>query len=532
MSIIPKSRTLPRLLIELALTYPNHEALVGSGQRFTYVQLKTEVLKVARRLHGLGVRKGDKVAILMGNKPEWVTSALAIASLGATMVALNTWATGRELEYMIKHSDAKFLVAAPGFLKYDYQKMLQELQPLASRFPLLQGILGVGPHLPPGWIPLFDGLSENDDSADHRIEQAYDVVKPADIAFLLYTSGTTSTPKGVQLQHSGLIENMWHIGERMRCTEQDRLWLSVSLFWGLGCVNAMMNLLTHGGCIVLQESFDAGEALLLIEQEKCTLFYGTPNMAQAIHEHPEREKHDLTSLRGGMSMGTPEQIMRVVELGAKDICNIYGMSETYGNTHVTDARDDLAKRLSSVGKPLPGVIQKIVAPEIGKEQPLGVVGEIRVKGYVTPGYYKDEALTAQCFDEQGFFKTGDLGYIDADGYLYFRGRLKEMVKTGGINVAPAEVEAVLMSHPHVQLAQVVGLPDESRDEILAAVIVLKANVELSTEAILRHCKENLAAYKVPRVVRFVTEQELPLTTTGKIQKNRIAATFFSSNTAD
>jgi fatty-acyl-CoA synthase len=530
-SIIPKSRTMPRLIDELASTYPAHEALVGSTQRFTYAQLKDEVMKVARRLHGLRVVKGDKVAILMGNKAEWVVGALAISSLGAVMVAMNTWSTPRELEYLIKHSDAKYIIAAPAFLKYDYAKTLREFEPLTERFPLLKGMLCVGSHVPEGWLPLFDGRSELDSAHDAAIEVARDAVKPTDIAFLLYTSGSTSTPKGVQLLHAGIIENMWNIGERQGVTEQDRLWLAVSLFWGLGCVNAMMNLLTHGGCIVLQESFDAGEALGLIEREKCTIFYGTPNMAQALHEHPDRARHDLSSLRGGMSMGTPEQIMRVIELGARQICNIYGLSETYGNSHVSDARDPLDRRLASVGKPLPGVIQRIVDPETGMEQPPGLVGEIRVKGYVTPGYYKDAELTAQCLDEAGFFKTGDLGYVDEDGYLYFRGRLKEMIKTGGINVAPAEVEAVLMSHPAVYLAQVVGVPDDTRDEILAAVVVLNADVHISPEALIQHCKQNLAAYKVPRLLRFIAEQDLPLTTTGKIQKNRITATFFSMATS-
>jgi fatty-acyl-CoA synthase len=523
-STIPISRTIPRLLSELADMHADRDALVGGGWRLTYAELAIEVTQLARRLHSLGVGRGDKVAILMGNKPEWVTSALAIASLGGIMVALNTWATTRELEYLIRHSDTKYLIASPNFLKYDYQKTLQELEPLSSRFPMLKGVLGVGDDLPSSWLPLIDhqaGSAANDEMLEH----CFDRVQPTDIAFLLYTSGSTSTPKGVQLQHFALIENPFQIGERQHVTGHDRVWLSVSLFWGLGCVNAMMNMLTHGACLVLQEYFDAGEALRLIEQEKCTLFYGTPNMAQALHEHQDRPSRDLTSMRGGMAMGSHEQIMRVVELGASEICNVYGMSETYGNSHITDAADPLRLRLKSCGRPLPGVIQKIVSAD-GVEQAPGEVGEIRLKGYVTAGYYKDEALFAQCFDESGYFKTGDLGYVDEEGYLYFQGRLKEMVKTGGINVAPAEVESVLMAHAGVQLAQVVGVPDDSRDEILAAVIVQKNSANLSVDEIIRHCKENLAAYKVPRLVCFIMENELPLTTTGKIQKNRIAATFF------
>ena len=162
---------------------------------------------------------------------------------------------------------------------------------------------------------------------------------------------------------------MWQIGERQQVTEHDRLWLAVSLFWGLGCENALFNVLTHAGCVVLQEHFDAGEALALIERERCTLFYGTPNMAQALHEHPDRARRDLSSLRGGATIGTPEQIMRVVELGAREVCNIYGLTETYGNCNVTDAADPLEKRLASVGRPLAGVDQRIVDPETGRRAP-------------------------------------------------------------------------------------------------------------------------------------------------------------------
>ena len=315
---------------------------MGSGRRLNYRELQQEVLKVARRLHRLGVGPGDKVAILMGNKPEWVISALAIVSLGATMVSLNTWATLKELEYLIKHSDSKYLITVPSFLKSNYERMLRSSNRWSERFPMLRGVLGVGETLPKGWAPLLDDATDRDTSADDEIARASDSVRPTDIAFLLYTSGSTSAPKGVHLQHYGLIENPWHIGERQHVTEPDRLWLAVSLFWGLGCENAMMNLLTHGGCIVLQEFFDAGEALRLIEQERCTLFYGMANMAQAMHEHPDRAKRDISSLRSGMTGGTPEQVRRVVELGATQICNVYGMTETYGNSHVTDADDDAA----------------------------------------------------------------------------------------------------------------------------------------------------------------------------------------------
>ncbi len=541
MVTMPRARTMPALLAELAARFPEREALVGNGQRFTFRSLRDEVRTIARGLAALGVRKGDKVAILMGNRPEWVVADFAICSLGAVMVGVNTWASARELEYILAHSDASVLITTGRFLKYDYLAMLEAMQPCAKRLPLLREIVLVGE---PGGestdkpayvanlaIPScrpYASLRELAASTSKQVlEAAERAVDKDDLAYLLYTSGSTALPKGVQLQHYALIENMWQIGERQHTTERDRLWLAVSMFWGLACENALFNLYTHGGCVVLQEHFDAGEALEIIERERCTMFYGTPNMGQALYEHPDRARRDLRSLRGGATIGTPEQMMRVVALGAHEICNIYGLTETYGNCNVSDASEPLELRFRSVGRPLDGVIQRIVDPVTGFERPIGEVGEIRVKGYVTNGYFKDPERTAESFDEQGFFKTGDLGLIEPSGHLHFRGRLKEMIKTGGINVAPIEVEEVLMQHPDVQLAFCTAVPDATRDEIVAVVVVPKPGATLDEASILAHCRSQMAAYKLPRLVRFATESELPLTTTGKLQKNRLAEVFFA-----
>jgi fatty-acyl-CoA synthase len=288
----------------------------------------------------------------------------------------------------------------------------------------------------------------------------------------------------------------------------------------------MLNLLTHGGCSVLQEAFEPGEALRLIEEERCTIYYGTPNMAYAMLQHPDFARRDVSSLRTGSAGGSPDQMRWVMKLGAEKICSIYGLTELYATTHITDAEDDLELRLHSVGKPLPGIQTKIVSPD-GALLPVGAIGELLIKDRFE-GYYKDDDLTARSLDAEGYFKTGDLVCADEAGNIYFRGRLKEMIKSGGINVSPAETELVLMSHPGIEFAQVVGVPDTVHDEIVAAVIVLKANAVLSVEETLNWCRSQLAGYKVPRLVRFVTERELPLTSTGKIQKNQIAAKFFPS----
>jgi fatty-acyl-CoA synthase len=525
MPVMPTSRTIPALLDEQAARYPAREALVGDGQRYTYAALHEQVRAFAKGLHALGVRKGDHVAILMGNRPEWVIADLAVCALGGVMVAVNTWVTARELAYVLAHSDAKLLIASDHFLKYDYFAMLAELEPLARAMPRLERIVYVGARGYAGSLPFAEVYAHGRAVPDEEIEGAARAIDPTDVAYLLYTSGSTSTPKGVQLQHYALIENMWHIGERMHVSERDRLWLAVSLFWGLGCENALFNLLTHGGCVVLQENFEAGEALRLIEAERCTLFYGTPNMAQALAEHPERRSRDLSSLRSGGTVGTPEQFRRVVDLGARDICNIYGLTETYGNCAVTDAAEPLEIRARCVGRPLPGVDLRIVDSATGRPLAAGEVGEIRVKGYVTVGYYKDAEKNRAAFDADGYFVTGDLGLLDEMGRLHFRGRIKEMIKTGGINVAPVEVEETLMAHPGVKLACVTGVPDARRDEVIAAVIVCEAGRTVAEADLLAHCRRELAAYKIPRLMKFVSEAELPLTVTGKLQKNRLAEFF-------
>lgn len=518
----PASRTLHGLVAEMADQDGAREALVDDQRRLTYRQLKAEADQVACGLRTAGIGPGDKVAILMGNRVEWVVSALAASALGATVVAVNTWWTPREIEYALNHSEARLLVCATRYIRRNYAEDIGSMRQ-QGKLAGLVAVVGVGSDVPSSWIP----WSELRAAAGEGAHSAQRGSAPEDVAFILYTSGSTSNPKGVQLIHGDLIDNTWHIGERQNMTQGDRLWLAVSLFWGFGCTNALPAVLSHGGCIVLQESFDAAQALQLIEREKCTVLYGTPNMIQALCEDPDRARRDLSSLRTGATLGTPEQLKRAVSLGAAQICNVYGLTEIYGNSHATSADDPLELRLVSSGRPLPGVSQKIVDIESGLELPPGKVGELRLKGRVTKGYFKDPEQTAAAFDDEGYFKTGDLGLVDADGNLRFQGRLKELVKTGGINVSPAEIEAVLMTHPDIEFALVAGVPHESRDEVLGAVVILKDGRYPTEDDIRRYCKQQLAVYKVPSLIRFSTEAELPLTTTGKVQKNKLAQVFFN-----
>lgn len=520
----PSSRTAPDLLDEMAERFSSRDFVVDGETRFTYASFRDAVQAHAKGLHSLGLRRGARLAILMDNRHEWLIAYFAAMTLGAEVAALNTWSTGPELAYQLAHADVEFLVAESRVRDRGLDEVLDDLRAAGHDQPLKLIVVGE-PRV--GGVP-FDSLPERGAKVSDGVARA-GAVRPDDVACILYTSGSTATPKGVPLLHSGMIDNMWSIGERMHLTPDDRLWLAVSLFWSFACVNALFTVMTHGGAIVLQHRFDAGAALRLIEREGCTVFYGMPNMALAMTDHPDRARHDLRTLRTGATIGTPEQIQRIVDLGVRNICNVYGLTEAYGNSAVTDAHDPLARRLACSGPALDGVDISIVNPATGKALPANTRGEIVIRGNLTPGYLNDPERTAEAFDADGYFHTGDFGILDDAGYLTFQGRLKELVKTGGINVAPAEIEAVLRTHGGVGEVYVVGVPDARLDEALAAVIVPMSDEAPDPDDLRAHCRRALAAYKTPRHFRFVSAADLPLTSTGKLQKNRLGDLFESDS---
>jgi fatty-acyl-CoA synthase len=521
---IPDSRTVPTLLAELVERYGEREFLVDGARRFTYATFQAEVRGHAKGLIGLGMGRGDRLAILMDNRAEWLIAYFAAMSIGVEAVALNCWASAPELAYQLHHARARCLVATATVRNRPLPELITEIRSLNESIRLEHVICPAAE--PPDGILAFAALpARGGEIDDAQYEAARNAVEPSDTACILYTSGSTATPKGVPLLHHGMVENMWRIGERQHLTPDDRLWLAVSLFWSFGCVNALFTLMTHGGTVVLQREFDAGDALILIEKERCSVFYGTPNMSLALWEHPDRTKRDLSSLRTGATIGTPEQVRRIVKLGATEICNVYGLTEAYGNSAVGDAHDPLEIRIGCCGRPLDDVEFKIIDPETRAPLAAGKTGEVLVRGFLTPAYLNDPERTAEAFDAEGFFLTGDLGFLDTGGYFTFRGRLKEIVKTGGINVAPAEVEAALRAHDAVEESYVTGIPDERLDEALAAIVILRDGVTVSDAELITHSRELLAAYKVPRHYRFIQRAELPLTTTGKLQKNRLPEFF-------
>ena len=537
----PASRTLGDLVAEMAAARPNAEAVVFRDERLDYAGLKARVDVFARALLAVGIQRGDRVALLVTNRMEWVVGAFAAAKIGAIVAAISTFSTPRELAWTLEHSDATALITLDAFRGRRFLDTLRDFCPeldlsmpgalRTMQLPSLRAIVAVRGQAPAGVFSLPEFLAQGALVDAAELAAAQQAVTPEDACYILYTSGSTAAPKGVTLAHGPLIANGFDIGERMHLSAADRVWLSVPLFWSFGSANALPAILTHGGCIVLQESFEAGEALALIERERCSVYYGMGNMALAMLEHENHPGRRLGAMRTGLTIGPPEDIRITIEaLGAEQLCNVYGSTETYGNCAVTDAHDPLDLRLHSQGLPLPGV--RLRAVDLVTRQPLpqGEIGELAVSGHVTPGYYRAPDLDAEAFDQDGYFLTGDLGSIELDGRIRFRGRLKEMIKTGGINVAPLEVEEVLYQHPDIVQAYVVGVPDPSKGEIVAAAIELRAGAAADTASIVAFCRERLASYKIPERFAFRAAGDLPRTPTGKIHKPSLADEL-AANTA-
>ncbi len=339
-------------------------------------------------------------------------------------------------------------------------------------------------------------------------------------AIVIYTSGSSSRPKSVPLSHLGIIENGFNIGERQGYQPTDRVLLAPPLFWSYGSANAMSATLTHGAALVLQGKFEPGEAIALIERHRCTALYTLPAITSAIVSHPDFRAERVSSLRTGLTICAPQDILAAAQvLGAAEICNVYGQTESYGNCCVTPHDWPLERRAACQGPPLPGVEIRIV-DAAGTVLPRGEEGLIEVRGYVMRGYIGGSAeQTASALTADGFFRTGDMGRLLSDGASSFSGRVSEMIKKGGINISPAEVEDVLMRHDSVALAGVVGVPDAKQGELLAAFVVAKPGATPRAEELAAHCRALASRYKVPDFIEL--RDALPVTVTGKLMRREL-----------
>ena len=522
-----QSQVLSEVLSRNAALRHDEEALVIDGQRLTYGALQDEVSAVTQGLRALGIRRGDHVAVCMGNALEWVTFFYAAASIGAVTVPVNTRFKSDELKYCLEQADVKLLFVADRFLRIDFIAMLRSICPAIDSalpdpaLPRLANVVVLGDDVPHGALgyPDMIALGTTYDEPD------LDRVGPGDVLLMQYTSGTTSYPKGVMLTHDNMLRNAAYICARIGLSAGDRYYSARPFYHVAGTTLSLLAALTSGACLFSSSHFDAGVALQVLTDERCAYTSGNDTMFLMIMNHPDFGKRPL-HLRGGWVSAGPEVSQQIVErLGMRGLCHAYGLSEASPNVSMSYHDDDLEKRLRGWGHVLDDVEVRIADPETGRVQAAGSSGEIQVRGWsVMKGYYRMPEQTAKAIDRDGWLHTGDLGVMDEDGRLRFLTRIKDVFRVGGENVAPAEVEDVLHKHPHIRQAQVIGVPDPRLVEVPAAYVILKEGAQATPEDIIEWSKPRMANFRVPRYVRIVESFErIGMTGSAKVQKNKLRA---------
>jgi len=468
--------------------------------RWTYGHIASQSRALAVGLRNLGVEPGDRVAIVLPNWPEFVLSALAASELGATIVPLNPGYAARELQFMLRNSEATVAITAENYGGVDY---LQLFETLLIDLPDLQYLVTVG---------------EEDLWYDDRIFQFEDIVSsgrgrelgPADVDAadpfaILYTPGTTGAPKGVVLSHDNVVLTARATAEALGIAEETVL-CSVPLYHIFGLSAVLLTTIASGSSLILQESFDAAEALDLIEEHGVTVVHGVPTMFVMLLRALDARPRELTTPRTGIIAGAPvgEELARDVrERLVPDLEIAYGLSETSPTVSITRASDPAAKRVQTVGKPIPGV-EVVIRDKEGAPLPTESVGELAVRGFnVMQGYFRQPAQTRRVLAEDGFLLTGDLAMIDAEGYLHIVGRSSDVIIRGGYNVHPREIETVLRSHPAVEDAAVFGIPNEVLGELVCACVLPVEGALITAEELSDHCNEAVADYKRPDLLRLV-----------------------------
>jgi fatty-acyl-CoA synthase len=503
------------LLCEQAAAAPERAVAITVDRGISYAALAVRARIVAQRLRRSGVGRGDRVGLLCSNRIEWLEVFFAAAAIGAVLVPFSTWSTARELDFLLSDSEVRLLFAIPGFGERNFVEEIAALRAGAAQG--LERVVLIGAPPREG----FAAYSTYGEGESLPSLAPGEGASAADQLVILYTSGSSNRPKAVPLDHFGMVENGFNIGERQGLVPGDRVLVSIPLFWSYGAVNALPAAITHGATLVMQDHFEPAGALDLIEREKCTAIYTLPAMTNALVAHPAFHRRRTASLRAGVTIGAPQDVMKAAEqLGASEICNIYGATENYGNCCVTPHDWSLDKRATCQGLPLPGVRLRIRDPATGRDAQPGEVGEIEVKGYLTQGYLGDSArFNASVFTSDGYLRTGDLGSLQQDGTLRYAGRSSEMIKRSGINVSPAEVEEILQQHPSVALAGVTGRADPTKGELIVAYLTAKPGASIDAAVILEHCRQYLSRYKVPDRVHAC--ETLPLTSTGKLMRREL-----------
>jgi fatty-acyl-CoA synthase len=499
---------------------PDREALVDLGngvagnRRWTYAELDAEIDVMAGGLMSLGVQCGERVGVWSPNCAEWTIVQYATAKIGAILVNINPAYRTHELAYVLNQSGVRTLVAATAFKGSDYRRMIEEVRPSAEG---LRDVVFIGTD---DWAGLRDRAESVSIDALRSQMATVDNREPVNIQ---YTSGTAGFPKGATLSHRNILNNGFFATELLNLGPDDRLCIPVPFYHCFGMVLGNLGCTTHGATMVIPApGFDAGRTLAAVQTERCTGLYGVPTMFIAMLGHADFVNTDLTSLRTGIMAGSvcPVEVMKrcVAEMNMTEVAIAYGMTETSPASCQTLIDDDLERRTASIGRAHPHVEIKIVDPDTGDVVERGRPGEFCARGYsVMLGYWRDEAKTREVIDADGWMHSGDLAVMRDDGYCEIVGRRGDMVIRGGENVYPREIEEFLTTHPDVDDAQVVGVPDAKYGEEICVWIQMKpGRPPLDVDAIRSFAAGKLAHYKIPRYVLIV--DEFPMTVTGKVRK--------------
>jgi fatty-acyl-CoA synthase len=479
---------------------------------------------------GMGIEKGDHVAVWATNYPQWLVLMFATARMGAVLVTVNTSYKEHELEFLLKHSDSKALFICDGLNDIDCEKIIYSICPElktadkgkldSEKLPCLKMVISFDNH--------YDGMYHWSDIesfgvlvSDKAFQERKASIDPDDVVNMQYTSGTTGFPKGVMLTHKNIVNNGMSIGDCMKFTENDRLCIPVPFFHCFGMVLAIMACVTHGSTMLPLLWYTPMKVMHVVEYEKCTAVHGVPTMFIGVLEHRDFDKYDYSTLRTGIMAGStcPITVMQDVidKMNMKEITIVFGQTESSPGCTQTTTHDSLEKRVNTVGKTLPFMETKIVDTETGEEVGVGVSGEFCVRGYnIMKGYYKLEEATQAAIDSDGWLHTGDLATVDHEGYYQITGRIKDMIIRGGENIYPKEIEDFIYKHQAVADVSVVAIPSKKYGEEACAFVILKKDETATEEDIKKYVNKSMAKHKVPSHVLFI--DRFPLTASGKVQK--------------
>jgi len=526
MEINDPSLTSGRFLVEVARRYGDRCAIRFEDRAISYRELERDARQLARALIGAGVVKGTRVAVLMANRPEWIVSAFAVGMAGGVLVPVNTFATRLEFDYILRHSDSALLLMQPELLKHRYLDDLIAAHPEVGScepgrlrvpaIPQLRRVASLAIDAPRGGVEDWESLlASGRDVSNELLDEILDEVEPSDDGSIIYTSGTTANPKGVLHTHRAAVLQGWRFVDFLRLEEDDRIYTTYPFFWTAGIAMSLLPCMAAGACLLLDETFDPGAALERVESERATAVHAWPHQQKAMAEHPDAASRDLGSVRK-VDYSSPIAKLAGIDEDVYGTGASYGMTETFTIASSLPADAPAELRRESSGRPNPGMDFRILDPETGAVVPEGGSGEIAVKGVTfMRGYYK--VLPENYLDADGFFRTQDGGRLDADGVLHWSGRLDHLIKTGGANVSPVEIEAALADHPEVRVGIPVGIGHPTLGEVVVLCVVPTAGATPHPDEIHAYLKSRLAAYKLPRRVLFFRADELSYTGNRKVQ---------------